>query len=286
MNKIQTCLWFDGQAEEAAKLYTSLFKGSKLGRSVSYGKSGAKASERTEGSPMTVEFEIAGLNLLGLNGGPHFKFNPSISFFIGCDNEKEIDGLWEKLAKNVRMELKKYPFAEKYGWCEDRFGINWQLMIGTRRQKVTPALLFANKKYGKAEEAIHFYVSQFPSSGIEMIARDEKTSAVLHSVFTLAGQDFVIMEGPLEHQFDFSPAISFVVGCEGQEEIDKIWSALSAVPEAEQCCWLKDKYGVSWQVVPEDWGKRMSEADPAKRERLMGAVLKMKKPDLRALQDV
>ncbi|MGZ3698492.1 MAG: VOC family protein, partial [Bdellovibrionota bacterium] len=106
---------------------------------------------------------------------------------------------------------------------------------------------------------------------------------VLHSVVTLAGQDFVFMEGPLEHQFDFTPAISFVVGCESQKELDTIWSKLSAVPEAEQCGWLQDKYGVSWQIVPKHWGKRISDADPATRERWMEAVMQMKKLDFARL---
>lgn len=284
MQKIHPCLWFNDDAEEAAKLYVSAFRDAKLGPVIPYGKSAAKASGRPEGSTMTVQFEISGTQFLGINGGPVFRPNPSISFFVGCDGEAEIDSLWEKLTKTTRMPLQQYPWAKKYGWCEDRFGVNWQLMLGPRSQKISPALLFANQKYGKAEEAIQFYVSQFPGAKVEMIARDEKTKAVLHSVFTLAGQTFVIMEGPLDHQFDFTPATSFVIPCASQEELDTIWKKLSAVPQAEQCGWLADKYGVSWQVVPEDWGKRMTEATPAQRERLMAAILSMKKPDLKALQ--
>ena len=122
--KLQTCLWFDGQAEQAAALYTSIFKRSQMGRVVPYGKAGAEASGQREGAVMTVEFELAGHRFLGLNGGAHFKINPSISFFVACENESEMDALWSKLAKTVRMELKKYPFSQRYGWCEDRFGVN------------------------------------------------------------------------------------------------------------------------------------------------------------------
>jgi predicted 3-demethylubiquinone-9 3-methyltransferase (glyoxalase superfamily) len=284
MEKIQPCLWFDNQAEEAAKYYCSVFADAGIRRVVPYGPAASQASGRPEGSVMTVEFELEGLRILGLNGGPHFKLNPSFSFFVGCNSEREIDGLWQGLLKEVRMELMKYPFAEKYGWCEDRFGVNWQLILAPRRQKIVPALLFANERYGKAEEAIKFYVSQFPDSRIEMIARDEQTKAVLHSVFTLAGGDYVFMEGPLKREFGFSPAISFIVNCESQEEIDEIWSRLSAVPEAERCGWLQDRYGVSWQIVHKDWGKMISDAAPAARERLMAAILGMKKPDLKTLQ--
>jgi len=283
MKPIQICLWFADQAEEAANLYTSLFEGSAIGTIARYGKAGAQVSGQAEGSVMTVELELAGTRLLGLNGGPHFRFNPTMSLFVGCESEAEIDRLWKKLPKNVRMELQKYPFAPKYGWCEDRYGMNWQLILGPRRQKISPALLFANQRYGKVEEAIRFYISLFPGSEIEKIARDERTGAVLHSAFTLAGQSFVAMEGPLPKEFDFSPAMSFVVPCASQEEIDDIWGKLSAVPEAERCGWLQDKFGVSWQVVHQDWGKLISEASPQKREQILSAIFKMKKPVLKLI---
>ena len=204
MKNIQPCLWFDNQAEDAAKFYTSVFENSRIGRTVRYGRSASKASGQPEDSIMTVEFELENLTFLGLNGGPHFKLNPTMSFFVGCESEKEIDTLWSKLSKVARMELGKYPFAKKYGWCEDRFGINWQLIQSPRKQKIAPALLFANARYGKAEEAVKFYVSQFPHSKIEMLAKDEKTNAVLHCSFTLAGQAFVAM-GADRSQVRFLP---------------------------------------------------------------------------------
>lgn len=285
MQKIQPCLWFNDQAEDAAKLYTSLFRNSGIRRVVRYGQAAAHASGQPAGSVMTVDFELAGLPFLGLNGGPHFTLNPAISLFVGCESQGEIRALWEALAHKVRMQLQNYPFAEMYGWCEDRFGVHWQLILGPRAQKVSPALLFANKRYGKAEEAIQFYVSTFPGAQIERIARDEKTGAVLHSVFSLDGSELIAMEGPLEHQFDFSPAFSFILNCDSQAEIDDLWRKLSAVPAAEQCGWLCDRYGVSWQIVPKDWGKMLGAADPAARDRLMSAILKMKKPDQKVLEE-
>ncbi|PWU16013.1 MAG: VOC family protein [Bdellovibrio sp.] len=281
MISIQTCLWMNHEAEEAAKFYTSLFDGRIL-RTIPYGKAAAKASGQPVGGPMTVEFEIAGSSFLALNGGPHFRFNPSISFFVSA--EKDIDRLWAELNVKTRMPLQRYPFAEKYGWCVDRFGVNWQLMSAETGQTISPALLFANKKFGQAGKAIEFYNSVFPNSKVDMVARDEKTKAVLHSRFSLAGQNFVIMEGPLEPDMDFSPAVSFVIRCQDQNQIDRMWSALSAVPQAEQCGWLCDQFGVSWQVVHRDWGVMLENADPAGRERLMAAILKMKKPNLEVLE--
>jgi predicted 3-demethylubiquinone-9 3-methyltransferase (glyoxalase superfamily) len=233
---------------------------------------------------MTEDFELAGLPFLGLNGGPHFTLNPTISLFVAGESEGELRALWGALAHKPRMQLQKYPFAELYGWCEDRFGLNWQLILGTRPQKITPALLFANQRYGKTEEALQFYVSTFPGSKIERIARDGKTDAVVHAAFSLGGAQFIAMEGLLEPQFDFSPAISFLVSCDSQAELNALWQKLSAVPDAEQCGWLCDRYGVSWRIVPADWGRWLGESDPATRDRLMGAILKTKKPDLKVLE--
>jgi predicted 3-demethylubiquinone-9 3-methyltransferase (glyoxalase superfamily) len=277
---LETCFWFNTEADTAAELYCSLFPNSRILGRVEYGEAAAKASGQKRGETMTVEFELAGLPFLGLNGGPHFKINPSISLFVTCDSESEIDRLWKNLKKTSRMDLKTYPFAKKYGWCEDRFGVHWQMMLGDARQKIAPALLFANKNYGKAEDAIHFYTSTFANSKIVHIARDEKTKAVVHSRIQIADCDFIIMEGPLEPEFSFSPAISFVRACANQSELDGLWSKLSAVPEAEQCGWLCDRYGVSWQLVPTDFGKRIREAKLETRERLMTEVLSMKKLDL------
>jgi predicted 3-demethylubiquinone-9 3-methyltransferase (glyoxalase superfamily) len=287
MKKMQPCLWFNGEGEDAAKFYTSVFKNSKLGDTVLTGKATAAASGRPEGSVLTVEFELEGLSFLALNGGPHFKINPSISFFVVCESAAELDQLWSKLAKHSRMDPQKYPFADKYGWCEDRFGVNWSLYYKAgipKRQKISPALLFANELFGKAEQAIGFYTKTFPGSEARMIRKDEKTGAVLHSIVSLAGTEFVFFEGPLEHEFQFSPGVSFIVNCESQAEIDQMWSKLSAVPEAEACGWLADKYGVSWQIVPADLQKWITGAQPAQLERMMGALMEMKKIDLAKLQ--
>ena len=282
MKNIQPCLWFDQKAEEAALFYTSLFKkNSKIIRTTYYGKAGAQASGQKEGSVMTVQFDLHDLTFLALNGGPHFKFNQSISFFVGCETEEEINGLWKALSKKTHLELKKYPYAEKYGWCEDLYGVNWQLILRPQTQKIMPSLLFVKDRFGKAEEAISYYISLFDRSQIGMISRDPLNQSVLFSTFTLNGQDFVAMESPREHDFDFSEAISFVLCCKTQAEVDHIWEKLSAVPEAERCGWLKDKYGVSWQVVHKDWGEMLSDPDPKKRERMMEAILKMKKPNFK-----
>lgn len=285
MKAIQTCLWFDDRAEEAVALYAEAFRDVRVGTAVRYTKGGSQMAGRPQGSVMCIDFEIAGSSFLALNGGPHFRFNPSMSFFVACESANEIERLWKMLARETRMPLDRYPWSERYGWCADRFGVEWQLTLGARTPKVSPALLFANGKLGKAEEALRYYASVFPDANVERIFRDEKTGAVLHSVLRIGAQTFVAMEGPLPKENDFSPAVSFVLPCDSQEEIDTLWSKLSAVPEAEHCAWLADKFGVSWQVVPADWSRTMATASDDERDRLMAVLVSMKKPNLQKLKD-
>jgi len=122
MQKITPCLWFDDQAEEAAKFYVSIFKNSKLGNIARYGGAGAKASGKPKGAVMTVTFVLDGQEFMALNGGPLFKFNEAISFIVNCRTQKEIDELWEKLSEGGDER------AQQCGWLKDRFGLSWQVV--------------------------------------------------------------------------------------------------------------------------------------------------------------
>ena len=154
-------------------------------------------------------------------------------------------------------------------------------------QKITPFLWFDDK----AEEAVNFYVSIFKNSKIGSIARYGEAGAevsgrqkgtVMTVTFQLDGQEFVALNGgPI---FNFSPAISFVVNCETQEEVDKLWDKLSEGGEREQCGWLKDKYGVSWQVVSTVLGEMLQDKDAERSERVMKAMLQMNKIDIEGLK--
>ena len=220
-----------------------------------------------------------------LNGGPQFKFNPSVSFFVVCETEAEVDNAWKSLLEggSVLMPLDKYEWSAKYGWLQDRFGVNWQLSFGKLEdvgQKFSPVLMFTGDQNGKAEQSFQFYTSVFDDSSVKGILRytkgeNEVEGAVKHAQFHLGKYVFMAMDSSFPHHFSFSEAISFVVECETQEEIDYYWDKLSAVPEAEQCGWLKDQFGISWQIVPNILGKLMS--DPSKSDRVLQAFLKMKK---------
>jgi predicted 3-demethylubiquinone-9 3-methyltransferase (glyoxalase superfamily) len=144
MQKITPFLWFDGEAEDAVKLYTSIFKGSKIGRILRYGEEAAKVSEsgRPVGSVLTVEFEIEGQKFVALNGGPQFKFNESVSFVINCETQEEVDYFWGELTADGGEE-------SACGWLKDKFGVSWQ---------VTPTVLIDmlhEKDAAKAERVMH-----------------------------------------------------------------------------------------------------------------------------------
>lgn len=300
--KIIPCLWFDDKAEEAANFYVSIFNelsefgekksneknNSAVLNSARYGEAGAKASGMPKGSVMIVDFMLHGQKFLALNAGPVFKFNPAISFLVKCDSKEETEKLWERLSEGgeALMEFSEYPFSEKYGWTRDKYGLSWQVMyVGKRaiKQKITPVLMFVHENCGKAEEAINFYVSVFKDSEIrsEDIARygkneePDKEGAIKHASFVLHGQEFSAMDSAYDHKFNFNEAVSFMVNCETQEEIDYYWENLSAHKEAEQCGWLKDKYGLSLQIVPASIGELMF--DKEKSEKLMKAIIAMKK---------
>jgi len=120
MQKITPCLWFDNQAEEAAKFYASIFTNSKIGNMTRYGEAGAKVSGRPKGSVMTVTFEIEGQEFVALNGGPHFTFSEAISFMVKCETQKDIDEMWEKLSQGGEKG--------QCGWLNDKYGLSWQIV--------------------------------------------------------------------------------------------------------------------------------------------------------------
>lgn len=287
MQKIVPHLWFDNQVKEATVLYTSVFKNSKI-------LSTTTIKDTPSGDSDIVSFELSGIEFMAISAGPYFKLNPSISFSVAFNSENEIETAWNTLIKGGKalMDYATYPWANKYGWLQDKYGVSWQMSWSegnSPTQKITPSLLFTQDKAGKAEEAIKFYTSIFPHSETKVLVPYTKEDGdtegfIKHSQFSLAGMDFIAMDSSAAHDFVFNEAVSLIVNCKDQEEIDFYWEKLSAVPEAEQCGWLKDKFGVSWQIVPVAMSEMMEKGTPEQVARLTEAFLKMKKFDLAALQ--
>ena len=172
MQKITPFLWFDNNAEEAVNFYASLFDNSSILNITRYNEQSAAASGQKPGSAMTISFKLEGQNFTALNGGPQFKINPSISFFVYCESEDKINDLYKKLSEGgfVMMPLDKYDWSPRYAWVQDKFGLSWQLDVDkiNNSQKILPALLFVNKKNLRLKEAIIYYNSVFPDSKIMM----------------------------------------------------------------------------------------------------------------------
>lgn len=288
-------LWFDTQAKEAATFYVSAFGGdSRVTRAT-------LIPDTPSGDAELVLFTLLGHEFMAISAGPLFRINPSVSFFVNFDPSQRpdareaLDALWARLAEGgtALMPLDAYPFSPRYGWIQDRYGVSWQLILsnpaGEPRPAITPSLMFTKAMAGRAEEAMTFYTSVFPDSKTGIIARygagqaPDREGTVMYEDFMLDGQWFAAMDSARMHGFSFNEAVSLIVLCDTQEEIDRYWSKLSAVPEAEQCGWCKDQFGVSWQVSPSSMSRLMG-GTPAQTARVTKAFLPMKKLDIATLE--
>lgn len=286
--KITPHLWYDKEAKEAAQFYASTFKDAKI-------KSTATLHNTPSGDTDVVTMELFGQEFTLISAGPLFKFNPSVSFLVACSSKEETDALYNALSKGggVLMPLGAYPFSDRHAWIVDKYGLSWQLMaMGNRpiEQRIIPTVMFVEKLAGKCEEAVNFYASVFHNSAVGEIMRYSKgeepdvAGTIKHVSYRLEGEEFAAMDSAREHRFAFNEAISFVVHCEIQQEIDYYWNKLSADPKAEICGWLKDKYGFSWQVVPNAMDRMMGSKDEKAIARVTEAFLKMKKFDIAVLE--
>ena len=295
--KITPNLWFDDQAEEAAEFYVSTFDNTKLGTISRYNAAAAEAAGQPEGSVLTVDFELDGREFVALNGGPAFTFNPAISFIVNCSTEGEVDELWEQLSDGgeVLMPLDAYPFSDRYGWIQDRYGVSWQLILadpaGEWRPKFTPSMLFVGDNCGTAETAMAFYTAVFTDTTRGQVARygpdqePDEEGTIMYADYQLENHWFAVADSAQAHDFGFNEAISFIVHCETQQEVDYYWENLTADGGTEgECGWLTDKYGVSWQIVPTKLYELLQSEDAEKAERTTEAMLQMQKLDIAMLE--
>lgn len=281
---ITPLLWFDNQAEKAINYYTSIFANSEILHLKNWPEGGPFPSDTIQSG----SFKLDGVKFHAFDAGPQFKFNPSISFFVVCETEAEVNKLWAGFIEGGKalMPLDSYPWSERYGWLTDQFGISWQLMKGKLEevgQKITPLLMFSGSQKGRAEEALRFYMSVFENSSLDGIAKygpeiPGNEGMVMHAQGRLMGQTFMVMDNGEDNDLPFNEAISFFVSCSDQQAVDYYWDKLTADGGSESMCgWLKDKFGVSWQIVPEFILDKMTNGDPAKVGNMMQALGKMKK---------
>ena len=295
MQKIVPHLWFDTNAKAAAEFYAAVFPDAKV-------TSHTVMKNTPSGDCDVMKFEIMGYTFMSISAGPYFKITPAISFMVNFDaaifeNARELlDEAWNTLivGGKVLMPLATYPFNERYGWVEDSFGVSWQLSYspkgGVSKPAIIPSMLFVGGLVGNAKVARDLYVSIFEeaSLGIEMYypegLESEQPNHLMYSDFKLKDQWFAVMDSARNHEFSFTEGVSLIINCDSQQEIDYYWEKLSAVPEAEQCGWLKDQFGVSWQITPTRMTAMMQSGTAEQINRLVQAFLPMKKFDIATLE--
>ncbi|MEZ4996011.1 MAG: VOC family protein [Bacteroidales bacterium] len=274
-NSIYPSIWCDNNAREAADFYISVFPETKV----------------SDENPVVVMLEMSGQRLMLINGGDMFRPNPSISLMYLTASQGEVEEIYSKLVAGGKamMPLGEYPFSKKYGWVEDRYGVSWQLYTGEEEhiiQKLVPTLMFLGRNNGKAEEAVGFYTSVLPDAQPRGMLRytgaeGEVAGNIQHGEFMISDYLFMIMDSSMSGEFNFTEGVSLVVECDTQAEIDIFWNVLtSAGGEESMCGWLKDRYGVSWQIIP-----TMLPALMASSPRVTEELLKMKKLDIRKLTE-
>jgi len=267
MQRIVPTIWFNRNADEAAEFYADVFPDTLVDARVPHPESG---------ETLTVDVLIDGYRVTLLNGGPEFGPTPAISFFVNFDPSRmedargALDRLWNRLTDGgiVLMPLDRYDFSEHYGWVADRFGVNWQLMLtdpaGEPRPYIIPNLMYG----GQARQAVDDYAALFPGAQVGTRVTYPDSGEVMFSEFQLYGEWFTAMDSAVEQPFTFTPGLSLMVNAHGQEEIDRLWNGLSAVVALEQCGWLQDRYGVSWQIVPDNMAELMER--PGAYQKLLG----------------
>jgi predicted 3-demethylubiquinone-9 3-methyltransferase (glyoxalase superfamily) len=222
-----------------------------------------------------------------------FTFNPSVSFFVYCGSDREIERIYSGLMKGGTplMPLDKYQWSEKYAWIRDKYGLTWQLDVDkiNSDQKVLPSLLFVNEKMTRVREAMQHYCGVFPNSKVLLEAPYDNSVQVpegtlLFAQYKLNGYLLNSMSSTLKHDYDFNEAVSLIVYCDTQDEIDHYWKQLTKGGQEQQCGWLKDKFGLVWQIVPRAMNEMMLAKDKEQLARVTQAMLQMIKLDLKKLE--
>jgi len=242
-NKIFPCIWFGHEINEAVNFYCDTFPSSKI---------------KQKTSAATV-FEIENFTIMALGDVSGKSPNATMSFYVMCETVDEINIIWEKLADNgnILIPIETYPWSAKYGWVEDKYGVSWQLSLGEisdMGQKITPMLMFSGNQYGKAEEAINFYISIFEKSEFHFLSRYKgrdklQNGKISHGQFNLLGKPFATLDSVIFQDLSFSIGNSIVVNCDTQTEVDYYWSMLTDDDAKSRSGWLKDRFGLSWQIV-------------------------------------
>ena len=277
MRTLTPNIWFAGDAEDGAALYARALPATRITRTDRYPTEGLLPfQEPLAGKVLTIQLDGPGCDLVLINAGPEFRPTPASSFTVtfgaadDTDAVAALDAAATALADGGRvlMPLQRYPFSDRYTWVEDRYGVSWQLTVAfpdaPAEPSIVPTLLFGGPAQDRAAEAIAEWTGLIPGSEVvRTVPYDEATGpaaagAVMFAEIRLADQRVYVMDAGSAQDTTFTPAVSYQLACPDQAEIDRVWAVLSTVPEAEQCGWLADRYGMSWQIVPANLAELMT----------------------------
>ncbi|MEJ5996975.1 VOC family protein [Corynebacterium sp. H130] len=271
--KIVPNIWCNGNARELAEFYSQVFRNTAITGSQQYPTEGLPDfQQHMAGKDVTVDIDIDGLPITLINADDTFRPNPSLGFMVNFDQAQfedatdYLDQAYEQLKEGGRvlMELGEYPFSKRYAWVEDKAGVSWQLIM-TRpendpRPHIIPAFMFCGDAQGKCAEAVDYYCDVIPNSAVgRRVMYPHNPAEVMFSEFQLAGQWFTAMDSGVPQDFGFTGGVALLINAKDQEEIDYLWSKLAA--QEQPCGWCIDKFGVAWEVIPENFGELMAHPD-------------------------
>ncbi len=284
MQKLVPNIWCNDNADEMARFYLEAFPGATLANHARYPEEGLLEFQRPfAGKTLQVDVVIDGFAITLINADDTFRPGPALSLRVVVGTPQEAERLTSALSSGGRVlrPLGDHPLHELFAWVEDPYGVSWQVLVG-HGPAIAPCLNFAGPAQGKAQAALDKYVASFPNSRAgESItyaqlegntgdaAEAQDPSQLALGVAWLDGepvyaQDFcgfggAGVAGGDEH-FAFDCGAALLYQAHGQQQLDAVWEALSAVPEAERCGWLRDEFGVAWEVVPDNLGELMQRA--------------------------
>ncbi|AZA14540.1 VOC family protein [Corynebacterium choanae] len=276
-------IWCNGNADEVAAQYRDVFGDVEIIDHQRYPEEGLLDFQQPfAGKTLTIELAIRGFRLLLINADDTFTPNPTISLMVSNPDRAATQQLYAGLAADgfVMMPLQEYDFNPYYCWVEDKFGVSWQLF--THEEPVDlpaiyPSIMFCGAAQNRAAEALTHYTEVFSGEILNKVTYQDMGQgdngvitgdSVVFATFTLEGQLFGAMDSAVEQPFHFGGGVALMVNADDQTAINHYFHALSADPAAERCGWLRDKFGLAWQVVPSNLSEFMQR--PNAYAKLMG----------------
>ncbi|HFU4450294.1 TPA: VOC family protein [Streptococcus suis] len=289
MQTIIPHLWYDKDAKEAVAFYVDLF-GGKVDWTYTI-------TDTPSGDSDLIQFQLGDMTLAAISAGPYFKLNESMSLMVNVASKDEVTRLYQALSEGGRilMPLGEYPFSPYYVWLEDRFGLSWQLSYAPDLDKpyrFDICLLFSQEQVGLAQPMLDYYKDKLPQASVGQLSFYGEGEAAVEAAklnyaeLLVAGQKMIVMDHGYGGEASFNEAFSLMVYVDSQDELNFYYDLLSAVPEAEMCGWVKDQFGISWQIVPRMLMEAYDTASPEKVKAVNAAVMTMKRLDIATIQDL